>query len=372
MKRALWIVGGILAALAFAAVLFLAIDPDPEPDGPIGRGLAAPGQWSVRKLDLVLVDRSRSTPASGELASSPERVLATTVWLPESDGARGLPLIVYAHGFMGNRSENTRLCRHLAGRGFVVVAVDFPRTSSESEGEPVFADLPQQPVDIRFVIDALLERSLDPQNPLHGRLDGERIGLVGLSLGGMTAQLIAFHPRLRDPRIDAVVSIAGPVSMFSRRFFVDLPLPFLMVAGDIDAIVDYPTNGLAVLERVPQARLLTLAGGSHVGSTDLAVSLLRWTDNPDSFACDHLEGHTPEGLPPIGEPTDGIILKPENSLPCQRLPLPHAMRPPQQRMLTRIAVTAFLEARLRDEVDDLPKLRAIVSENPDVSLDVAP
>lgn len=375
MKRTLWIVGGILAAFALAVATVLALDPDPEPPGPIGRELAAPGQWAVRELDLVLVDRSRSTPASAERPASPERILATTIWFPESDGAAGLPLVVYAHGFMGSRSENARLCHHLAGRGFVVAAMDFPRTSSNAPGDPDLADLPQQPGDIHFLIDTLLDRSVDLASPLHGRLDGQRIGLVGLSLGGMTAQLVAFHPRLRDPRIDAVVSIAGPISMFSRPFFAGAALPFLMVAGDVDAIVDYSTNGQAVLERVPQGRLLTLAGGSHVGSTDLAAMLLRWMHNPDSLACDGLKGHTPnekEGLPPIGAPSDGIILKPDTPLPCRQSPLLRSMRPPRQRMLTRIAVTAFLEARLRDEVDDLPALRAIASEHADVSLALAP
>src|SRR4029453_12878366 len=96
VKGALWITGGILATLGMALVILLMVDPDPEPAGPIGRELAAPSQWSVQELDLVLVDRSCSTPASGELTSSPVRTLATTVWLPASDGAGGLPLVVYA------------------------------------------------------------------------------------------------------------------------------------------------------------------------------------------------------------------------------------------------------------------------------------
>ncbi len=364
-----------LLLFATAAVaLFLATAPDPEPDGPAGRELAAAGPHSVRELELSLLDASRPTPPIEGVPGSPERALTTTVWLPADDGARALPLIVYSHGFMGSREENARLCAHLAGRGFVVAAADFPRTSYDAPGEPDMSDLPQQPRDVRFVIDALLERSADPASPLHRRLDGERIGVMGLSLGGLTTALVAFHPRLRDPRVRAAVSIAGPTSMFSRGFFETAPLPFLMVAGDIDAIVDYPSNARPVLERVPGGRLLTLEGGSHVGFTDVAASIFRWLDNPDSVGCDGLEGRTPTdgvGWPELGDASDGIIAEPPNPLPCTRLPLPRAMRPARQQMLTRIAVTAFLEARLRDGVGDLPRLRAVAVEHPDATLEVA-
>ena len=42
---------------------------------------------------------------------------------------------------------------------------------------------------------------------------------MGLSLGGLTSTLLGFHPKWRDNRIGAVVSIAGPTAMLGEDFF---------------------------------------------------------------------------------------------------------------------------------------------------------
>jgi hypothetical protein len=74
VKRALWIASGILAALASTVAILLAIDPDPEPRDRLRHraersgGADRPASWlpqdhgRCRELDLVLVDRSCSTP----------------------------------------------------------------------------------------------------------------------------------------------------------------------------------------------------------------------------------------------------------------------------------------------------------------------
>ena len=51
------------------------------------------------------------------------------------------------------------------------------------------------------------------ERPFAGGIDRDRIGAMGLSLGGLTTTLVAFHPTLGDPRIRAAVSIAGPSAM---------------------------------------------------------------------------------------------------------------------------------------------------------------
>jgi predicted dienelactone hydrolase len=126
---------------------------------------------------------------------------------------------------MSMRSENVPLAALLASHGYVVVAVDYPLTNLRAPGGPTVRDAVNQPDDVRFVIDRVLAWK-PGERPFDGEIDRERIGAVGLSLGGLTTTLATFHPRLRDPRIAAAVSIAGPAAMFSPAFFATADVPF--------------------------------------------------------------------------------------------------------------------------------------------------
>src|SRR5690606_13309203 len=123
--------------------------------------------------------------------------------------------------------------------------------------------------------DSLLQLSADASHRLHGQIDAERIGALGLSLGGLTTTLAVFHPELRDPRIRAAISIAGPTFVFTPAFYRHHSLPFLMLAGDIDALVPYGANAAPVPERVPGGELVTLRAGSHTGFAGPAT-VMRW------------------------------------------------------------------------------------------------
>jgi predicted dienelactone hydrolase len=88
-------------------------------------------------------------------------------------------------------------------------------------------DVINQPADISFVIDTLLSWNDKRGELLHRRIDPARIALIGHSLGGMTTTLAAYHPRLRDQRVAAAVSLAGPLEMFGRQLFEAHDIPFL-------------------------------------------------------------------------------------------------------------------------------------------------
>lgn len=111
---------------------------------------------------------------------------------------------------MRRAGGGTYLAEGLASRGYVVAAPDHPLTRRRAASRRI-EDVVQQPADLRIVIDRLLA-SRAGERPFD-QIDPQRIGVMGLSLGGMTATLAAFHPRLRDPRIGAAVSIAGPMTL---------------------------------------------------------------------------------------------------------------------------------------------------------------
>jgi len=229
----------------------------------------------------------------------------------------------------------------------VVVSADFPGTNYFAEGGPNLTDVLSQPGDVSFLLDAVLGLGGD-QKPFSGTIDTGRLGVMGLSLGGLTTTLVTFHPKLRDKRIRAAVSIAGPANMFTPAFFRSAQLPFLMIAGTVDAIVDYQSNAAPIPERVADGALLTIAGGAHTSFVALAEPTFRLMNNPDSLGCaailasiDEDPGDVFAGL---GDESDGVV-RDRNAPPlCQRNPLPASIHPGRQQMITQLAVLSFFQA----------------------------
>ena len=274
----------VLALGVFVAVRFAATAPEPPPPASESAQRLAPGPLRVGRADHTFVDPSRPMAANGGFEGAPARTLDGTLWYPDGDPGRH-PLLVYSHGFMSTHEENVPLAELLASHGYVVVAVDFPLTSFHAPGGPRLVDVANQPGDISFVIDQVLAWD-ESERPFDGTIDPGRIGAIGLSLGGLTTELVSFHPRLRDPRIRAALAIAGPSAFFDAHFFANADIPFLAVAGTTDAVVDYAENALPIPRKVARGALLSVAGGSHAGFAGVSDGFPnRLFDNPDSLAC---------------------------------------------------------------------------------------
>lgn len=347
MKKILVWFGGLFAAMTVAMGLtYLATQPEqPEAASESARWLE-PGNHATCEADLTFTDTTRPTASNGDFAGADMRTLNTTVWFPCTDNEPH-PLVVYSHGFMSNRHGGKYMNENLASHGYVVIAADYPLTHGAAPGGANVADVVNQPADVSFLIDSII--ALDPQQrPFGGEIDPTRIGVAGISLGGLTATLAAYHPRWHDPRIRAAVSIAGPTNMFTRTFFKSTQLPFLMIAGTIDAIVDYQSNAAHIPQRVADGALLTIAGGAHTSFVALAEPTFRLMNNPDSLGCaailasiDEDPGDVFAGL---GDESDGVV-RDRNAPPlCQRNPLPASIHPGRQQMITQLAVLSFFQA----------------------------
>jgi predicted dienelactone hydrolase len=337
---------GIAALLAGAFFMKAARGPDAGSES--ARRLA-PGPHLVASLERVFVDRSRPTAANGDFAGAPERTLTATLWYP--DAAPGPhPLLVYSHGFMSRRTENVPLAELLASHGYVVVSADYPLTNGSAPGGAFVGDVVNQPGDVAFLIDQMLGLA-EGERPFAGSLDAERIGALGLSLGGLTTELATFHPRLRDPRIGAAVSIAGPASFFEPSFFA-AKVPFLMIAGTADAIVDFESNAASLPGKIAVGGLLALKDASHAGFAAFADMFpLRLLGNPDALGCralmanfaDRRSDESP--FAGLGGPEDGVVLTPGGQLPCQKGAPAQALAAGRQLMITRLAALAFFESQ---------------------------
>ena len=340
-------VGGLLVVVSIAiGITYLATQPtQPAATSESARWLE-PGSHKTCEVDLTFTDATRPTASNDSFPGAATRTLNSTLWFPCND-TEPHPLVVYSHGFMSNRHGGEYMSRNLASHGYVVIAADYPLSYRGAPGGPQAADVVNQPADVSFLIDSVI--ALDPQQrPFQGGIDPTRIGVMGISLGGLTSTLVAYHPRLRDPRIHAAVSIAGPANMFTPAFFQSAQLPFLMIAGTVDAIVDYQSNAAPIPDRVADGALLTIAGGAHTSFVALAEPLFRLMDNPDSLGCtailasiDEDPGDVFKGL---GDESDGVVRDQNAPALCHQIPLPLSIHPGRQQMITQIAVLSFFQA----------------------------
>lgn len=130
------------------------------------------------------------------------------IHLPEGKGK--VPAVAMCHGFTGNRIEAHRLFvkagRFLAAKGIAVLRFDF-RGSGESEG-----DFEQVTVSSE-INDALAALDFLRKQP---EVDPDRVGLIGLSLGGCVATCAAS----RDRKVRALVlwaAVADLKGLFVQR-----------------------------------------------------------------------------------------------------------------------------------------------------------
>ncbi len=124
--------------------------------------------------------------------------------LPERRNAMPAPVVVLCHGFTGTKVEPHRIfvkmARDLASRGIAALRFDF-RGSGDSEGNFEDMTLGGEISDTIKALDWI------EQNAENEDLDAARIGLLGLSMGGLVAACTAG----RDKRVKAL-ALWGAVS----------------------------------------------------------------------------------------------------------------------------------------------------------------
>ena len=128
---------------------------------------------------------------------------------PDNHGGRPVPLVLLIHGHGGTRHEAggfTKIAQGLADNGIASIRMDFPGCGDSSESW-ISNNLTNMLTDIRTAESFAIAR---------GNIDERRIGLLGFSMGGRLALLLAD----RDPKYP-VLAMWAPSATNGGSHLVD-------------------------------------------------------------------------------------------------------------------------------------------------------
>jgi dienelactone hydrolase len=284
---ALWTIARLSAVIGAAALLASAVwlsggasdstggreqRQDVHPATSIG------SEYAVGLDHVELVDRGRPTAADPRrgLPARPDRTIPVTLLYPArgdpGDGPRPIadaavadgefPLVVFSHGVTGTGDSYQRRLQNWAAAGYVVAAPTYPLTSGRGAR---IDDVVNQPDDVRFIIDELLQRARTPGDPLHRHVDAYHIGVAGHSLGAITTIGVTFNSCCHDPRVAAAVAISGIEFPFPNGDYADRPAtPLLAVHGVRDTVVPVLGSNRLVARARPPSYYLRFVNDDHL------------------------------------------------------------------------------------------------------------
>ncbi|MCU1488065.1 MAG: hypothetical protein JWN67_4811 [Actinomycetia bacterium] len=211
------------------------------------------------------VDTSRRTPANGTYKGATSRTIGVELAIPEGNGP--FPVVVWSHGQGTPVRLSEPMYDALAAKGYLVVAPQYPLSNNLAPGGVTGTDRANQPGDLSFVLTKVIEASARPGNFLSGKVDPDRIGVAGESLGGYTT-LGVLAPSGLDPRVKA--AIVGAPAVFPA-FPMAAPagnVPVLYLAGDKDDLTA-TTRGFYDASRAPKW-FGAIKGADHYAAIDPA------------------------------------------------------------------------------------------------------
>jgi dienelactone hydrolase len=249
--------------------------PAPVPTTAAPAAAAAPAgpPYAVGVGHVTVEDRTRGTAARGPTPASASRTLPVTVRYPaagaaggESDGAAAaagrFPLVVFAHGYDIAAADYAGLLRDLAAEGFVVVAPDFPRSSTVFPGPPTQADIDEQARDVGFLVDQFTDGAAS--GAWSGHVANGEAGVVGHSDGGNTVARAASNSCCIQTRIGAAAVLSGDEGTSGGDWGVAGSPPMLFVQGTADSINPWALSQALYDDAAPPKTIVAIDGAGHL------------------------------------------------------------------------------------------------------------
>lgn len=291
--------GRTLLLVFLVVTPILLFPPHPQP--------APTGTYAVEAVRFTCTDETRIETCAD---TGEKRRINLACWYPQNPvGNQTFPLVVFSHGGLGTENSNQSLFLELASHGYVVCSIGHPYHAlwtKGSDGRTTFVSLDyfrelqredakndkQQSYryyqkwlkirtdDINFAIDTILAKAAGSADSMYRLVDGERVGVMGHSLGGSAALAI---PRQRND-IDAVIALESPflydITGVEDGAFIwfdeAYPVPVLNIYSDsswghLAEWAQYARNHALLADAAPNAASLHLPGAGHFSLTDLAL-----------------------------------------------------------------------------------------------------
>jgi carboxymethylenebutenolidase len=164
-------------------------------------------------------------------------------YFPDTHQGDKVPAIIALHGAGGGVSGMERYAGMLAAEGFAVYLLHyFDRTGLESADRTTIVR--KFPLWMKTLWDAISFVEMQPQ------VDGERIALLGFSLGAYLSLAISAI----DPRVKMVIEFFGGMPK-EINFFMRRLCPVLILHGEADSTVPveeaYKLQKLLEKKRIP-------------------------------------------------------------------------------------------------------------------------
>ena len=304
-------------------------------------GLPTTGEYKVSETSAILVDKNRVDEVSETSAilvdknrvdefendGSNREVPAHFYYPKNADGE--YPLVIFSHGAFGYYQSNFSTYAELASNGYIVVALDHPHHSfftKDTDGKMITVDekfiyevtrdddavmmtdsqawLKVRVDDENFVLDTIKEAKnsgtlstawhtsdADTVLSVINRIDTDKIGLTGHSLGGASA--VALGRERTD--IDAVIDIDGTMmgeitGVMNGEYTYNsesYPVPVLalftennynMIESDESGFYHVNEN---MINNAKVGRIVTFENAEHMDFTDLPLfEHMDFTDLP--------------------------------------------------------------------------------------------
>ncbi|MHA7628136.1 alpha/beta hydrolase family protein [Corallococcus sp. M7] len=217
---------------------------------------------------------------------------------PVSDAHERWPVVLLSHGSGGAAINMSWLGAHLAAHGFLVVSVNHPGNTHGDDSPEGYARGYERPRDFSVLLDHLLKDS--KWGP---RMDPERIGAAGHSMGGYTAlalvgarmnlqwiaegctapetrdhvgceglrdvdysriDMAVARASYQDPRVKAAFAMApGMAGSYEARDLADVQKPVELVLAKGDELMPHELMGMKLAGQLPAAKTVVLDDAGH-------------------------------------------------------------------------------------------------------------
>ena len=184
---------------------------------------------------------------------------------PPATAGRTFPVVLFSHGYGGERLYYSHLLAGIASWGYVVVSADYLERglAAQALNSTVRPTAAQDSAVMRSSLAAALRASGDPASPMYGVADPAEVAAVGHSAGGQTA-----FDALNAPAVRTAVGWApvGPVGTPSVK-------PVMLIGAEGDEAVKPAYVQQTYASFTGPRTLVEISGEGHTTYTDICTGI---------------------------------------------------------------------------------------------------